>query len=265
MADPNEGYLAKLPSLCCFVGAIHDGTPKGTEAELAGVPTYVARPPDGVPANGHVVLYFPDVWGLSINAKLLIDGFAAAGFTALGMDYFRGDDISNYRSMDGKKQPPPDFNQPAWRNKHFTFASENVPVWTEAAKKAYGTDGSRYACVGYCFGAPFVCDLLAAESVAAGAIAHPSQMKEAHFRSSKKPLFLSCAEHDHAFSTEARRQAIDILMEQKTPYHEQLFYNVKHGFATRGDLSDPYERWVKEQSLQGIINWFDYWLVRNKD
>lgn len=21
--------------------------------------------------------------------------------------------------------------------------------------------------------------------------------------------------------------------------------------------------WVKEQSLQGIINWFDFWLIRN--
>ncbi|KIH93151.1 dienelactone hydrolase [Sporothrix brasiliensis 5110] len=262
MAHPHE-YLAQPPSQCCFTGSIHAGTPQGVEEELAGVQTYVARPPTGVAGNGHVVFYFPDVWGLSNNAKLLMDGFAAAGFTALGIDYFRGDPISKYRA--GHDAPaPPDFDQKAWRNKHFAFATAHVPVWVEAAKARFGSaPDTRYACTGYCFGAPFVLDLLATDGVSAGAVAHPSQLKEEHFRSAKQPLFLSCAEHDQAFHTEPRRKALDILMEQKTPFHEQLFYNVKHGFASRGDLSDPYERWVKEQSLQGIIHWFDFWLIRN--
>lgn len=259
-----EEYLAKLPSPCCFVGSIHEGTPLGVEEELLGVTTYVARPPSGVNANGHVIFYFPDVWGLSNNAKLLMDAFASAGFVALGMDYFRGDPISKYRA-DHNSKPPPEFDQKAWRNKHFTFATENVPLWAEAAKAKYGTASSRYACVGYCFGAPFVLNLLATDTVSAGAFAHPSQLKEEHFRAAKKPLFLSCAENDHAFGTESRRKAIDILMEQKTPYQEQLFYNVGHGFASRGNLQDPYERWVKEQSVQGITNWFDFWLVKNKE
>ncbi|CAK7205815.1 hypothetical protein SEUCBS139899_008594 [Sporothrix eucalyptigena] len=259
MAD--DKYLAQPPSLCCFLGYIHSGEPKGAEEELAGVQTYVARPPEGVKHNGHIVLYYPDVWGLSNNAKLLMDGFAAGGYIALGIDYFRGDPISKYRSSHGAKAPP-EFDQKAWRDKHFNFALEHIPVWTAAAKEKFGTPESRYACVGYCFGAPFVLNQLATDEVSAGAVAHPSQLKEAHFRAVKQPLFLSCAEHDNAFHTEPRRQAVDILMENKTPYHEQLFYNVSHGFASRGDLSDPYERWVKEQSLQGITNWFDYWLIR---
>ncbi|CAK7241732.1 MAG: hypothetical protein STHCBS139747_003201 [Sporothrix thermara] len=296
---PDDKYLAQPPSACCFIGHIHAGEPRGVEVELAGVQTYVTRPPTGVAPNGHIVLYYPDIWALSNNAKLLMDGFAAAGYTALGIDYFRDDPISKYHANPGDP-PPAGFDRKAWRDKHFSFAQAHVPVWTAAVKAKYGTSETRYACVGYCFGAPFVLDQLAAAEtatakegekqvkdketngdedgdddgdddgndgagvvVSAGAVAHPSQLKAAHFEAARRPLFLSCAEHDRAFETEPRRQAIDILMANKTPYHEQLFYNVSHGFAARGNLSDPYERWVKVQSLQGIINWFDFWLIRN--
>ena len=55
------------------------------------------------------------------------------------------------------------------------------------------------------------------------------------------PLLLSCAEHDGAFGTESRRKAIDILQSGNKIYHLQLFQGVSHGFASRGDLDNPYE------------------------
>lgn len=96
-----------------------------------------------------------------------------------------------------------------------------------------------------------------------------------------EPLFLSCSEVDHTFDGPSRRRALDILQEGKKTYHYQLFSGVEHGFALRGDPKDPYQRklnlhvrvneqnsltigiskgWVKEQSLNGIVNWFSYWL-----
>lgn len=78
----------------------------------------------------------------------------------------------------------------AWRAKHFAFATENVPVWVEAAKRIYGTVGSRYGCAGYCFGAPFVTSLLAGDAVSAGAVAHPSQLKEEYLRAVKSAFLL---------------------------------------------------------------------------
>lgn len=86
-AKGDEGYLVKPPDSCCWLGTIHTGTPRGKTETIIDVPTYVATPEK---PNGHVVLYFPDVWGLSGNAQLLMDGFADAGFLTLGMDYFRG-------------------------------------------------------------------------------------------------------------------------------------------------------------------------------
>lgn len=88
-SDAGDACLAQPLSLCCWLGTIHKGTPRGNLEIILDVPTYVARPaPDK--ANGHIVLYFPDVWGMSNNAQLLMDGFADAGFLTIGMDYFRG-------------------------------------------------------------------------------------------------------------------------------------------------------------------------------
>lgn len=56
---------------------------------IANMETYISEPVLGK-ANGHVLLYFPDVWGMAINGLLIMDGFADAGFLVLGPDYFRG-------------------------------------------------------------------------------------------------------------------------------------------------------------------------------
>ena len=51
--------------------------------------TYVSQPPKDK-ANGHIVLYYPDVFGFFTNGLLVMDSFAAAGYLAIGIDYFQG-------------------------------------------------------------------------------------------------------------------------------------------------------------------------------
>ncbi|PSR79525.1 hypothetical protein BD289DRAFT_485529, partial [Coniella lustricola] len=185
MATKNdETYLVPPPGPCCWLGTIHKGTPRGKMETIEDTPTYIATPAADK-ANGHVVLYFPDVWGMSVNAQLLMDGFADAGFLTFGMDYFRGDPISKYRQT--KTDPLPEgFDHAAWRAKHFNYATETVPKWTAAVKAQYApAPTAKYACTGYCFGAPFVMTLLAGDSVAAGAFAHPTALKEEHFQAVK--------------------------------------------------------------------------------
>ena len=62
-----------------------------------------------------------------------------------------------------------------------TYANARVPGWVEAVKQTYGKADTKYACVGYCFGAPYVCDQLAQDTVDVGAFAHPAFLKESHF------------------------------------------------------------------------------------
>lgn len=47
------------------------------------------------------------------------------------------DDIQKHRNADGTTIDP-DFNFNAWREKHVTFARENVPKWVEAVKEKFG-------------------------------------------------------------------------------------------------------------------------------
>ncbi|GJN66376.1 hypothetical protein PLIIFM63780_003841 [Purpureocillium lilacinum] len=261
-------YLAKLPGDCCTKGCIHKGNPRGAYETIAGVETYVVHPPPER-ANGRIVLYFADIFGLYTNGLLVMDSFADAGYLALGLDYFDGDPIWKHQppSEDSKGQSydfrdwiDPSFDFHGWVNKHIAFADDAVPRWTAAVKQRYGQADTKYACVGYCFGAPYVCDLLARDDVSAGAIAHPASLKDSHFANIKRPLFLSCAQVDYTFSQESRRKALDILHSGKKTWELQLFTDVEHGFALRSDLDDPYQRYVKDASFRGVVHWFDVWL-----
>lgn len=62
----------------------------------------------------------------------------------------------------------------------------------------------------------------------------------------------------------------------------QIFSNVGHGFAvrlvhnqnpkrvyilttvlkSRARLTDPYEKWAKEQHFKSFVDWFDFWLAK---
>lgn len=89
MEEPKGEYLAKPSGECCLKGTIHKGESRGTWETIADVETYISIPPEGK-ANGNVLLYFPDVWGMFPNGLLVMDAFADAGYTVLGLDYFRG-------------------------------------------------------------------------------------------------------------------------------------------------------------------------------
>jgi len=89
MTDSNEKWLAKPSGACCLEGHIHDGEPRGSFEDIAGVETYVSKPAQDK-ANGHILLYFADVWGMFKNGLLVMDSFAEAGYLTIGLDYFRG-------------------------------------------------------------------------------------------------------------------------------------------------------------------------------
>ncbi|KAJ2917578.1 hypothetical protein MD484_g2833, partial [Candolleomyces efflorescens] len=220
--------LAKPPGPCCFEGVKHSGTPIGREDSIGGIPTYISEPAGGFKPGGKIILYFADIYGpLFINSKLIQDYFASQGFDREG-----------------------------WKMKNLENAKKIVPGWVEQVRNTYGED-AKYSAVGYCFGAPFTLNYAATEWLSAAAIAHPAYLNEDHFQNLKKPLLLSLAETDHTFPTESRRRAVDILSENKSTYHVQLFSGVSHGFAVRADTKVENSRWVKEESSRGIVAWFD--------
>ena len=63
----------------CFSGTEHLGNPTGTIETIHGLPTYVARPKEGVTPKG-IVVYIPDAFGIEFaNNKILADHYASRG------------------------------------------------------------------------------------------------------------------------------------------------------------------------------------------
>jgi len=173
------------------------------------------------------------------------------------------DPIWKHQKSPDDKTMQEDFDRAAWRDKHSSFAKATVPKWTKAIAEEYGKQNTKYACVGYCFGATYVLNCLTADMfISAGAFAHPGSLTDEQFQNLAKPLLLSCAENDHAFPPEKRQRARQIMQEGGKKYQFQLFQGVSHGFAVRCDLDVPYERYVKEQSYRGIVEWFNFWLLQ---
>jgi hypothetical protein len=88
MAPPQETYLAIPPGDHCLSGNLHTGETRGKIETIEEAPTYISSPHPGR-GNGNILFYFPDVHGFYNNALLLMDGFADAGYTVFGLDYFR--------------------------------------------------------------------------------------------------------------------------------------------------------------------------------
>ncbi|KAF8588925.1 alpha/beta-hydrolase [Ramaria rubella] len=241
--------LASAPGdACCATGFIHGGTPKGVTITLGGLQTYVSRPTGD---TDKIILFFPDVHGpFHINNQLLMDYFASIGYLIISPDYFEGDPIFVARER-------ADWNRAHWVKFNLERGKVTVPKWVDAVATEFGNETTKYGTVGYCFGAPFVLDICATDRVKAGAIAHPAFLDEDHFRKLKQPIFLSCSEVDHTFSTESRHTSEAILAEIKAKYQYQLFSGVVHGFALRGNMDVENERWAKEESAKGIVGWWN--------
>lgn len=89
MCDP---ILAKPSGPCCLKSTAIDSSSqeaKGKIENIEGIDTYIATAKPEI-ANGNIILYFPDAFGLHMKGFLMMDAFAACGYLTLGVDYFLG-------------------------------------------------------------------------------------------------------------------------------------------------------------------------------
>ncbi|KAF5974933.1 dienelactone hydrolase [Fusarium coicis] len=249
-----ENVLAKPADLCCLKGSFHSGEATGSTIQINGIDTYVAKPhPDK--SNGNVLLFFPDAFGLHINSFLMMDAFAECGYLTLGVDYFLGDPVTKH-SLTPLSDPNFDFE--SWKNKHLKASEEAAARWVKAVKAQYGSsEDVKFACVGYCWGARFVCQQLSADGICkVGAIAHPSFLKESD-------VFYVQGEYTrHLIESELTGVRTHLLLENNKQFNMQVFANVGHGFASRARLTDPYEKWAKEATFKSFVDWFDFWMEK---
>ena len=90
MASAHSPVLAGPPGDCCVKGVKHFGEPSGETITIAGVQTYLSKPP---PAKGSlddkkIILFLADVFGpFYINAQLLQDYYASHGLSRLDFSH----------------------------------------------------------------------------------------------------------------------------------------------------------------------------------
>jgi hypothetical protein len=79
---------------------------------------------------------------------------------------------------------------------------------------------------------------------------------------SKAPLLINSCEVDKAFLLEAQSQADAILGGGRFApgYHREYFAGCSHGFAVRGDMSDPVVKAGKEGAFKASVEWFAKYL-----
>ncbi|KII89766.1 hypothetical protein PLICRDRAFT_39931 [Plicaturopsis crispa FD-325 SS-3] len=251
-------------SLCanCIKGVRHEGTPTGRMETIGGVRCYVATPSTDY-AKDKVVLFLTDVFGLDLNNNLLLmDDFASNGYKVVGPDYVNGDPIHESwldGLLDGTRSIGP------WLVNH-TAAHTRPPLDAViAALKAEGV--TRFGATGYCLGGRYAFDLAFDNAIQVSVISHPSLLDPPvdlpKYRDmAKAPLLVNSCTIDQAYPLEAQKLGDDLLGDGKFApgYARAHWEGCTHGFAVRGDLSDPAIKAGKEGAFKAAVEWFRKYL-----
>ncbi|KAI0339413.1 alpha/beta-hydrolase [Trametopsis cervina] len=243
------------PAHCddCFKGVRHEGEPEGQSVQIGGVDCYVSTPTGDYPKD-KVILFLTDVFGIPlINNKLLADDFARNGFKTVIPDILNGDPIVNFGD--------PSFDINAWIAKHGPESWISVVDKVVEALKQEGV--TRFGTTGFCFGAPPAFYLAFKNESHATVLNHPSRLAvpgdlERYKAESKAPLLINSCEVDSQFPQESQKIADEILGNgQFAPGYERTYWDgCQHGFAVRGDLSNPKIKAGKEGAFLASAKFF---------
>jgi len=239
----------------CISGVRHEGTPEGKVEKIGGVDCYVSVPTVDYPKDA-VILLLTDVFGMTwINNQLLADDFAKNGFKVVVIDLFHGDPFPP-ATLSGSV---PGFDRGEWFKKH---SLDHVGPVVQSAYAALVEQGiTRFALTGYCFGARVVFDLAFEGKAKAATITHPSMLTvpndfDKYKSISKAPLLINSCEVDSQFPIESQAKADEIMAGFAPGYKRTYWEGCNHGFATRGDISDPKVKAGKEGSFEATVLWF---------
>jgi len=237
----------------CVRGVTHEGEPTGKWEEINGVKSYVATPSSDYPKD-KVLLFLTDIFGPDLpNSRLLADDFASNGFKTVVPDILNGDPV------------PPDALNPGstydlmkWFPDH--GADKTRPTIDKVIEGLKKEGVTSFGVLGYCFGARYCFDLAFDGVPKTVAVAHPSLLKvpedlEKYFSTSKAPILFNTCTTDPQFPLEAQAKADEIFGNGKFApgYKREYWEGCTHGFAIRGDLSDPKVKAGKEGAFKATV------------
>ncbi|KAK6213541.1 dienelactone hydrolase [Colletotrichum higginsianum IMI 349063] len=244
-----KGPVADVPLIA------HTGTPVGKEVSYNGLTQYVSKPKKWS-AHGNKttgVLYLTDVFGIQLDQnKLLTDSFARAGFVSVAPDLFNGNPAPNDINIPG-------FNTTQFLAQHGPNVTDPIVANSiRYLREELGVD--RVAVTGYCFGGRYAFRVLAdGKGADVGFAAHPSLLSDDEIKAITRPASVAAAETDNLMSP-ARRAEVEALLSQTgQPFTVALYSGTSHGFGVRANVSDPRQKFGKEEAFLQAVRFFDVW------
>ncbi|KAI1807494.1 alpha/beta-hydrolase [Daldinia bambusicola] len=227
----------------------HSGDPVGKEQLYEGINMYVTGN-----ASDVGVLYLTDVFGIQLlENRLLADSFGRAGYLTVAPDLFNGTPAA------GDINGQPDFDATKFLDDHGPEVTD--PIIETAIDFMRTTLGvKKVVATGYCFGGRYTFRFLAeGKGVDVGFAAHPSMLEDAEISALKGPASIAAADGDDMTPAERRSQIEALLLGTGFPYSLALYGGTKHGFGVRANVSDPKQKFGKEEAFFQAIRWFNAW------
>jgi dienelactone hydrolase len=214
---------------------------------------YIARPPEGTAVKANkAVLYLTDVMGLQLaQNKLLADSFARAGYLTVAPDMF-----NSTPALRDLNEVGPDTT--LFLSIHTN--AETDPVVEATMKYMRASLGvTRIGATGYCFGGRYSFRAATLGAQAAFA-AHPSRLEDSEISAITAPASVAAAETDNSLTPEKRAAFQALLQKTGQPYSFAVYGGTNHGFAVRANVTDPKQKFAKEEAFFQAVRWFDTWL-----
>ncbi|KAJ3795963.1 hypothetical protein GGU11DRAFT_790149 [Lentinula aff. detonsa] len=242
-------------SLCedCIKGVRHEGNPEGKWETISGVESYIGTP-SGEYQTDKVLLFICDVFGPQLpNAQLLVDDFARNGIKTVAPDLFEKDGLPfDIFDSEEKRQS---FDLPSWFGRHGPAASRPLLDKVISALKDQGV--TTFAATGYCYGGMLHFLILCSRNNSYPVSREACIRSGKYFTTSRVPLLLNTCTVDEQFPPPAQSQADAIFGSGKFApgYKREYFDGCTHGFAVRGDLSNPKVKAGKEGAFKASVDW----------
>jgi dienelactone hydrolase len=120
---------------------------------------------------------------------------------------------------------------------------------------------SRIVATGYCFGGRYAFRFVdAGKGVSVAYAAHPSLLESSEIQAIDGPVSVAAADNDSLFTAALRNEMEALLVKIPQPYQVSLYSGTEHGFAVRANLSDPEQKFAKEEAFLQAVRWFDHFL-----
>ncbi|KAI1413288.1 alpha/beta-hydrolase [Hypoxylon sp. FL1857] len=227
----------------------HSGDPVGKEQVYNDINMYVTGN-----TSDTGVLYLTDVFGIQLlENKLLADSFGRAGYLTVAPDMFNGTPAA--ADINGQ----PGFDATDFLADHGPNVTD--PILATAIEFMQTELGvKKVVATGYCFGGRYAFRLLAeGKGAAAGFAAHPSLLEDAEISAITGPASIAAADGDTMTPADRRSKIEALLLDTGIPYSLALYGGTQHGFGVRANISDPKQKFGKEEAFFQAIRWFNAW------